>query len=177
MIDVGRDVPVGKIIAKLIEVNADMIGTSALLTTTLVEQQKFEEKLWARGLRDKFKAIVGGAFCTVAGLAQYYLLPSWVEGGQADSKRSDTQTAHETALLTALGGANVIYEPGMLEPGVTYDYAQLLIDNRIARMVNKVVEGILINDDILAVDLSKEVKSSSGQFVTNIWGHRKRCPQ
>lgn len=59
----------------------------------------------------------------------------------------------------------MIYGPGMLELGVTFDYAQLLIDNEIARMVNKVVEGIPVNDDTLAVDLIKEV-GSSGQFVT-----------
>ena len=64
VIDMGRDVPVDQIIEKALEVNADIIGTSALLTTTLIEQQKLEEELRARGLRDRFKTIVGGAPCT-----------------------------------------------------------------------------------------------------------------
>ncbi len=64
VIDMGRDVPVDQIIEKALEVNADIIGTSALLTTTLIEQQKLEDELRARGLRDRFKTIVGGAPCT-----------------------------------------------------------------------------------------------------------------
>lgn len=59
----------------------------------------------------------------------------------------------------------MIYGPGMLELGVTFDYAQLYIDNEIARMVNKVVEGIPVTDETLAVDLIKKV-GSSGQFIT-----------
>lgn len=38
VIDLGRDVPVDRIIEEAIKVDADIIGTSALLTTTLAEQ-------------------------------------------------------------------------------------------------------------------------------------------
>lgn len=59
----------------------------------------------------------------------------------------------------------MIYGLGMLELGVTFDYAQLLIDNEIARMVNKVVGGIAVTKETLAVDAIKEV-GSSGEFIT-----------
>jgi trimethylamine--corrinoid protein Co-methyltransferase len=65
------------------------------------------------------------------------------------------QSGHEktlTAVLPALAGANVIYGLGMLESGVTLDYAQLVIDAEIARMVKHVVAGVPVNDDTLAVD-------------------------
>lgn len=64
IIDLGRDVPLDLIIKTAVNENVDIIGTSALLTTTIGEQQKLEEELKARGLRDKFKTIVGGAPCT-----------------------------------------------------------------------------------------------------------------
>jgi trimethylamine corrinoid protein len=64
VIDLGRDVPVDRIIEEAIKVDADIIGTSALLTTTLAEQKKLEDELRARGLRERFKTIVGGAPCT-----------------------------------------------------------------------------------------------------------------
>ncbi|KUK37125.1 MAG: hypothetical protein PWQ99_573 [Clostridia bacterium] len=67
--------------------------------------------------------------------------------------------------MAALGGANLIYGLGMLELGVTFDFAQMVIDNEIARMINRVLQGIPVNDDTLAVDLIKEV-GSSGEFVT-----------
>lgn len=62
-----------------------------------------------------------------------------------------------TSLLPALAGANIIYGMGMLELGVTFSYAQLLIDNEIARMCKRVAMGVPINDETLAVELIKEV--------------------
>lgn len=51
----------------------------------------------------------------------------------------------------------------MLELGVTFSYAQLLIDNEIARMVKRVVRGVAVNDDTMAVDLIKQVGGGSGK--------------
>jgi len=51
---------------------------------------------------------------------------------------ADAQSGHEktlTSLLPALAGANLIYGLGMLESGVTIDYAQLVMDAEFARMV------------------------------------------
>ena len=65
------------------------------------------------------------------------------------------QAGHEktlTALLPALAGANLIYGAGMTESGVTFDAAQLVIDDEIARMVMFTVAGIGVDDDSLAVD-------------------------
>ena len=64
VIDLGRDVSVEKIIEKAEENKADIIGTSALLTTTLNEQKKLEEMLKDNGLREKYKTMVGGAPAT-----------------------------------------------------------------------------------------------------------------
>jgi len=59
--DLGRDVPVETFIEKAQEHNADVIATSALLTTTMGGQRELEEKLQEAGLKDKFKTIIGGA--------------------------------------------------------------------------------------------------------------------
>lgn len=62
--DVGKDVPPQDFIDKAVEVNADVIGSSALLTATLAVQGEIEEYLKEAGLRDKIKTIIGGATCT-----------------------------------------------------------------------------------------------------------------
>jgi len=62
--DLGRDVPIEDFIKKAQEVNADVIGSSAMMTTTQVGQKKLEEALKKAGLRDKFKTMVGGAVAT-----------------------------------------------------------------------------------------------------------------
>ncbi|WP_324823311.1 corrinoid protein [Sinanaerobacter sp. ZZT-01] len=59
--DLGREVPAEVFIEKVKEVNADFVGSSALLTTTMTEQKKIEELLVKEGLRDKVKTMVGGA--------------------------------------------------------------------------------------------------------------------
>jgi trimethylamine corrinoid protein len=64
VLDLGRDVPTEKIIEEAESFNADIIGTSALLTTTLGHQKKLDQMLQKRGLKDKMKTIIGGAPCT-----------------------------------------------------------------------------------------------------------------
>ena len=63
--DLGRDVSVDKIIEKAEEIGADVIGTSALLTTTMVRQRDLEDVLQERGLKEKYITVVGGAPVTV----------------------------------------------------------------------------------------------------------------
>ena len=62
--DLGRDVPIDNFVQKAKEVDADVIGSSALMTTTQVGQKKLEAALEEEGLRDKVKTMVGGAATT-----------------------------------------------------------------------------------------------------------------
>jgi trimethylamine corrinoid protein len=62
--DLGRDCAAEDFISKAEELNADVIGMSALLTTTMEEQRKVIKLLKEKGLDGKFKTVVGGAPCT-----------------------------------------------------------------------------------------------------------------
>ena len=64
--DVGCDVPVESFIAKCREVDADLLLLSALLTTTMPNQQRTIEALKEAGLRDRVKVMIGGAPTTRA---------------------------------------------------------------------------------------------------------------
>ena len=59
--DLGVDVPFEAFVEKAKEVNADVVGVSALLTTTMANQRKVIEALDKAGLRPKVKVLVGGA--------------------------------------------------------------------------------------------------------------------
>lgn len=59
--DLGRDVSVDRFIEEAEAFGADVIGTSALLTTTMSVQKELVEKLGEMGLKGKYKTIVGGA--------------------------------------------------------------------------------------------------------------------
>lgn len=59
--DMGRDVPIGAFVEKAKEVNADIVGSSALMTFTMPGQQMIEAELEKAGIRDKVKTMIGGA--------------------------------------------------------------------------------------------------------------------
>jgi len=61
VIDLGADVKLAAFIDRAAEAGADIICLSALLTTTMLGQRRLIELLQERGLRDRFKVLVGGA--------------------------------------------------------------------------------------------------------------------
>jgi trimethylamine corrinoid protein len=62
VIDLGRDVPAEVFVKTAREIGADVIGVSALLTTTMEEQRKVVRLVAEQGL--VVKTVVGGAPCT-----------------------------------------------------------------------------------------------------------------
>jgi methanogenic corrinoid protein MtbC1 len=58
--DLGRDVPVDTIISKAQEVDADIIGASTLLSTSMPYMEDLIALLKERNLREKFIVLVGG---------------------------------------------------------------------------------------------------------------------
>lgn len=92
--DLGVDVPFTRFAEKAREVNADIVGVSALLTTTMTGQRNVIEALDDVGLRPKVKVMVGGAPVT----------RSWAEEIGADGYSEDAIGAVELAKkLTGKG--------------------------------------------------------------------------
>jgi trimethylamine---corrinoid protein Co-methyltransferase len=102
-------------------------------------------------------------------LARYYGLPSLICGGLTDSKLPDPQTGYEFsygAMLCALARGNFISGAGVLEQGLTFDYAKLLMDIEMARSISKVVAGIEISPESLALEAIHQV-GPAGEFLTH----------
>jgi len=81
--DLGRDVAVETFVAKAKEVDADIVGSSALLTTTMTKQKELESALQEAGLKGRIKTIVGGAPVT----------QRWAERIGADAYGEDAHDA------------------------------------------------------------------------------------
>lgn len=62
--DLGRDIPIEEFVKKAKELKADVVGSSAMMTTTQLGQRRLEEALKEAGMRDKVKTMVGGAVAT-----------------------------------------------------------------------------------------------------------------
>jgi corrinoid protein of di/trimethylamine methyltransferase len=60
IIDLGRDVPPQTFVDTAIENTADVIALSTLMTTTMLGMPKVVDLLKEKGVREKFKVIVGG---------------------------------------------------------------------------------------------------------------------
>lgn len=60
MTDLGKDVTVANFIDTAIRENADIIAMSTMMTTTMYNMRELIDELKKRGLRDRFKVIVGG---------------------------------------------------------------------------------------------------------------------
>ena len=91
--DLGVDVPTSRILEKAKEVDADIIGLSALLTTTMVKQKEVIDELDKLGMRSKIKVMVGGAPVT----------RDWVQRIEADGYSEDAIGA--VAVARQLVGA------------------------------------------------------------------------
>jgi trimethylamine corrinoid protein len=85
--DLGADVPTEKFIEKAKELKADIVATSALMTTTMMRQKNLEEALKEAGIRADVKTMVGGAAVT----------QEWAELIGADGYGQDVTEAVEAA--------------------------------------------------------------------------------
>jgi trimethylamine corrinoid protein len=88
VIDLGTDVPTETFVEKVRETHPDILGLSALMTTTMTKQKEVIEALREAGLRDGLKIIVGGAPVT----------EGWVEEIDADACGLDAVNAVEASL-------------------------------------------------------------------------------
>ena len=61
VVDLGINITVDDFVNKVAEHRPDILGLSALLTTTMPEMKKVIDALTARGLRQQVKVVVGGA--------------------------------------------------------------------------------------------------------------------
>lgn len=89
-------------------------------------------------------------------IGKYYGLPTRGTGGVTDSKAVDAQAGAETAmsmLMAAISGVDFIYEAcGGLDGTLIFSYEKLVIDDEIAGMVSRVLRGIDVSEETLAVD-------------------------
>jgi trimethylamine--corrinoid protein Co-methyltransferase len=106
---------------------------------------------------------------SIAKIAQYYRLSSWVGGGASDSKLPDIQSGYEftlSATLSGLAGGNIIFGSGVLEQGMTMDFAKLIMDAEMIRMVKIAMSGIKISDETLSMDVIHEV-GPGGAYISH----------
>jgi len=172
---------------------APMSGATApstLAGTIVVANAECLSGLVMQQLRAPGAAFVYGAFITImdmsstvfsygapelalmsaalAEMAHFYRLPSWSQACCTDAKVVDQQAAAEymsSALLAGLAGSNLIHDCGYLESGMTSSHESILLADEIVGLVRRILGGIEVNEETIALDVVAEV-GPGGSFLT-----------
>lgn len=105
--DLGTNVPAATFADAALEHDADLVGLSALLTTTMPVMKEVVEELRRRGVREKVKVMVGGAPLT----------ESFAEEIGADGYAATAAHAVDAAKKVLRGGRQEDHGPGAEGPG------------------------------------------------------------
>jgi len=113
------------------------------------------------------------AMITQAGLCQIgrclYDLPTWGFGGCSASKLADEQAVNEAAtyiMMSGWMGTNLVHDVGYLEFGLTYSFDLLVQCDEIIGQLRRMMEGIQVDRENLAVDCIKRV-GPGGHFLSD----------
>lgn len=93
-------------------------------------------------------------------VAQYLNVPMFSTAGCSDSKSLDQQAAIEAAIsiaISGLSGANLIHDVGYLESGLSGSYDMLVMSNEIIGMVKRILRGVPVDAEHLAVEVIDHV--------------------
>ena len=85
-----------------------------------------------------------------------------------NSKMPDYQCGYEKTsrvLIAGLSGANTLLLHGSVHGELTYHTIQAILDDDLAGMIGRFMEGIAVNDETLAIDLIEEVGPIPGHFL------------
>jgi trimethylamine--corrinoid protein Co-methyltransferase len=90
-------------------------------------------------------------------LAKLYDLPTYASGGVTESKWPDVQAGVEknfSNLTTAMAGADCVHlTAGLMDSANSISYQHFAIDDETIGMLHRILHGVQVNDETLAVDL------------------------
>jgi trimethylamine--corrinoid protein Co-methyltransferase len=101
-------------------------------------------------------------------MSHFYRLPMFGTAGCTDSKMVDQQAAIESTLsclLSALSGANLVHDIGLMDNGTVLSLELMVMNNEIIGMIKQIMEGIEVSEESLALELIDKV-GPQGHFLS-----------
>ncbi len=106
-----------------------------------------------------------------AQMMRFLKLPTGVPASMADSKVPDNQAGYEKALsvaLAAMSGPDFVYESaGMLASLLGCSLESMIIDNEMINSIRRIMHGIEVTDEKLAVDEIADTSRGVGHYLGN----------
>jgi len=123
---------------------------------------------------------------TMTQMAGFYNIPSCSFTSFTNGKiPADQQVGYEkgiSLLSQALSGTTLIAGAGGIENQACFSFEQLLIDNEVFGMIGKFIDGTIVDEETLAVDLIKKVGPIPGNYLgekhtVNMWKNDHFLPE
>jgi trimethylamine--corrinoid protein Co-methyltransferase len=116
-------------------------------------------------------------------MADFYGLPAWFGSGATTAKEPGVQSAYENTLammMAYLNGADVTFGTGLLDGSRILCLENMVVDNEVLGMVKRMLKGIDVSHETLAVDLIKKTgfsgdylfSSHTRKHVRELWSAR-----
>jgi len=93
-------------------------------------------------------------------MAGFYGVPAWYGAGATTAKEPGIQSAYENALamfMAYANGADVTFGTGLLDGSRILCLENMVVDDEIIGMVKRILSGIEVSEETLAVDLIKKM--------------------
>ena len=120
-------------------------------------------------------ALVGSTettICRIAGaqLGRFYKVPTHTTAPNSDNHAHDEQNAWEKALsaFCSVGAGNdLIVNCGMFATGMTCSHEQLLMDEEMSAMAQRIAQGVRVEEATIARDLIVETGPGNPSYLTS----------
>jgi trimethylamine--corrinoid protein Co-methyltransferase len=102
-------------------------------------------------------------------MADFYGVPAWYGAGATTAKEPGIQSAYENALamfMAYANGADVTFGTGLLDGSRILCLENMVVDDEIIGMVKRILTGIEVSSETLAVDLIKKM-GFSGNYLSD----------
>ena len=103
-------------------------------------------------------------------MADFYGVPAWYGAGATTAKEPGIQSAYENALamfMAYANGADVTFGTGLLDGSRILCLENMVVDDEIIGMVKRILTGIEVSEETLAVDLIKKMGFNGNYLFDN----------
>jgi trimethylamine---corrinoid protein Co-methyltransferase len=103
-------------------------------------------------------------------MADFYRMPAWYGAGATTAKEPGIQSAYENTLamfMAYANGADVTFGTGLLDGSRILCLENMVVDDEIIGMVKRILRGIEVSEETLAVDLIKKMGFNGNYLFDN----------
>lgn len=150
---------------------AAVVGTAEMLSATVLTQLAYPGAKIIHGGGPTAMNMSSGAYASNSPeamllrgmqgqMARFYGMPAWYGSGATTAKEPGSQSSYENTLammMAYLCGADVTFGTGLLDGSRILCLENVVIDNEVFGMVKRILRGVAVTDETLAVDLINEM--------------------